>query len=81
MKDLKKDTNSKRKIIDALSVEDALQKITNHNLDDLDVISGSVKLHENSLFHFQEVKVGYLKETLLQIHEMNGENFEAKRTV
>lgn len=81
MKDLKKDTNSKRKIIDALSVEDALQKISNHNLDDLDVISGSVKLHENSLFHFQEVKVGYLKETLLQIHEMNGENFEAKRTV
>lgn len=81
MKDFTEDISPKVKIIEATSVEDALQKINDQELAETDTVSGSVKIHQYSLFHFQDVKVEQLRETLSQIKEMSGESFEFKDTV
>ena len=73
MKDFEKDTESEDGWLEANSVEEAIQKL---NIKKCKAVSGSVRIHEYSLFHFEAVNVDHLIETLTNIQKISGEKLE-----
>ena len=79
MKDFTKDIEEAPERFEAESIEEALEKL---DCFDHSVISGSVRIHEYSLFHFETVSVDDLKETLIEMQKArSGVSFEDTRFV
>jgi hypothetical protein len=67
MKDLKEATSQKTRRLDSKSISDALSILSETKETR---VSGSIRLHDYSLLHFEEYNVSELKEILEQLNNL-----------